>query len=62
MLTPKFPLAESARAQPSPDPRLRARWLPTHATREAAKTFARMCHDSEDTSVNCRGAVGNKSS
>ena len=60
VLTAKLPLAESARAQPSPDPRFRTCWLPPHATREATKTFARMCHDSEDTSVNCRCAVGNK--
>ena len=49
MLTAKLPLAESARAQPSPDSRFRTRWFPPHATREATKTFARMRHEPEDT-------------
>ena len=53
MLTAKLPFAESARAQPSPDPRFCTCWLPPHTTREATKLFARMCHDPEDTSVNC---------
>ena len=57
MLAAKLPLAESPCAQPSPDPRFRTCGLPPHATREATKTFARMCHDSEDTSVNGRCAV-----
>src|SRR5258707_15161413 len=32
MLTAKFPLAESARAQPSPDPRSRPCWLSPHTS------------------------------